>query len=165
MKWRSCSPRAARPATRGAGASSASRRAPPCGDPGRRVLASVAQCCGVSSDADLLEVALTNLLGNSWQLTAQRDEAHIEVGELAIDGERAVSARDDGAGFDLAHAGKLFQPFERLHKAADYPGTGIGLATVRRIVVRLGGRYWAEGAPDKGAAFYYTVPDEAEKTA
>ena len=126
-------------------------------DPGRHVETSIAPGCVVSSDPALLEVVLGNLLDNAWKFTSGRDEGRIEFGVIDAEGERAWFVRDNGAGFDAAYAGKLFQPFQRLHPAREYPGTGIGLATVRRIVARLGGRCWAEGAVDEGATFYFTL--------
>ena len=131
-------------------------------DPGRAVDVRIAPGCKVTSDADLLEVVLANLLGNAWKFTAGRDPAHVEFGELQQEDGRVFYVRDDGAGFDPAHAERLFQPFQRLHPEGEYPGTGIGLATVRRTVTRLGGRCWAEGEPGRGATFFFTVPDPAE---
>jgi len=101
---------------------------------------------------------LENLVGNAWKFTARQDEALIEFGTVPA-GEAGVCCylRDDGAGFDQAYAGKLFAPFERLHSAGEYPGTGVGLASVKQIVERHGGRVWAEGAVDAGATFYFTL--------
>jgi light-regulated signal transduction histidine kinase (bacteriophytochrome) len=107
-----------------------------------------------------MEVALANLLDNAWKFTAERHVAHIEVGEAAAGDQRVFFVRDDGAGFDEAYAHKLFRPFERLHAHHEFPGTGIGLATVGRIVARMGGRCWAEGAVGEGATFFFTLgPD------
>ena len=128
-------------------------------DPARHVRAQIAEGCTAVSDADLIDVVLTNLLGNAWKFTSERDAASIEFGETSVDGERVFYVRDDGAGFEAAYAGQLFQPFQRLHPAEDFPGTGIGLATVRRIAARLGGRCWAEAEPEKGATFYFTLPE------
>ena len=128
-------------------------------DPARHVRAQIAEGCTAVSDVDLVDVVLTNLLGNAWKFTGGREEAHIEFGETSLDGERVFYVRDDGAGFEAAYADKLFQPFQRLHPAEDFPGTGIGLATVRRIVARLGGRCWAEAELEKGATFYFTLPE------
>ena len=126
-------------------------------EPGRRVEASIARDCVVRTDAGLAEALLANLLRNAWKFTSRRHVAHIAFAETRVDGERVFLVRDDGAGFDQARADQLFRPFERLHAASDYPGTGIGLATVRRIVLRLGGRCWAEGAEGAGAAFFFTL--------
>ncbi len=110
-----------------------------------------------SGDRRLLEVALTNLLSNSVKFTARRDRALVEVGAVELDGERAFFVRDNGVGFEMKFAAKLFAPFQRLHKASEFPGTGIGLATVQRVVHRHGGRIWAESEVDRGAVFYFTT--------
>ena len=101
---------------------------------------------------------LENLLDNAWKFTSGRDDASIEFG-TAPSGDAAVCCyvRDNGAGFDPAYADKLFQPFQRLHAARDFPGTGTGLASVRQIVERHGGQVWAEGAVGAGATFYFTL--------
>ena len=108
-------------------------------------------------DGTLLAAAMENLLGNAWKFTSQRLEARIEVGLTSKDGQPAYFVRDNGAGFDMAHASKLFGAFQRLHAAAEFPGTGIGLATVHRIVRRHGGTIWAEGQIDRGATFFFTL--------
>ena len=111
------------------------------------------------ADPTLAEVVLDNLLGNAWKFTAGRGQAHIAVGAEVVEGERVFFVRDDGAGFDPAYRDKLFQPFQRLHGTDEFPGTGIGLATVARVLTRLGGRWWAEGEPGRGAVFFFTLPD------
>lgn len=111
-------------------------------------------------DARLLTVLLENLLGNAWKFTGRRDRGRVEVGTLHQDGERTFFIRDNGAGFDMSYAGKLFGAFQRLHGTADFPGTGIGLASVQRIIHRHGGQVWATGEVDKGATFYFTLPWE-----
>ncbi|MCA1818522.1 MAG: hypothetical protein LC620_00455, partial [Halobacteriales archaeon] len=111
-------------------------------------------------DAMLLQTLLQNLLANAWKFTAGKPAARIEVTRQGEAG--AVCVRDNGAGFDMAYAAKLFRPFERLHTAAEFEGTGIGLATVARIVERHGGRAWAEGRPGHGASFYFTLGPEPE---
>jgi signal transduction histidine kinase len=108
-------------------------------------------------DAPLLRAVLDNLLGNAWKFTSAKPGARISFGATTKDGERVYSIEDDGAGFDMAYAEKLFAPFQRLHTAAEFAGTGIGLATVQRIVHRHGGRIWAEGAVGKGASFKFTL--------
>ena len=110
-----------------------------------------------TADARLMRVALENLLGNAWKFTGKQAEAVIEFGSTQEGGRKVYFIRDNGAGFDMAYADKLFAPFQRLHTMEEYPGTGIGLATVRRIINRHGGRVWAEGQVDKGATFYFSL--------
>ena len=115
---------------------------------------------GVQTPADrvLIRSVLENLVGNAWKFTSRRDDALIEFGTApAEDVGLCCYVRDNGAGFDPAYMDKLFAPFERLHSAGEFPGTGIGLASVRQIVERHGGRAWAEGAVDAGATFYFTL--------
>ena len=118
---------------------------------------------GVRAEADarLLRAALENLLGNAWKFTARREQARIEFGSLRDGGRTTFYVRDNGAGFDMAYAGKLFGAFQRLHTERDFAGTGIGLATVQRIVHRHGGRIWADAQPGQGAAFYFTLRPDA----
>ena len=108
-------------------------------------------------DSHLLRIVLENLLGNAWKFTARRTHAIIEFGAAQTNGKIAFFVRDNGAGFDAAYSDRLFGAFQRLHAAAEYPGTGIGLATVQRIIRRHGGKVWAEGAVDRGATFYFTL--------
>ena len=108
-------------------------------------------------DGRLLEIALTNLLSNSVKFTGTRAQAVIEFGRLDKEGEMAFYVRDNGVGFDTAYAGNLFGAFQRLHKVTEFPGTGIGLATVQRIVRRHGGRVWAESLVNRGATFSFTL--------
>lgn len=114
---------------------------------------------GLQADADpgLMRVVVENLIGNAWKFTAKRQRGRIEFGESEIDGTSALYIRDNGAGFDQSHAGQLFGAFQRLHRPTEFPGTGIGLATVQRIIHRHGGEIWGEGAVDEGAAFYFTM--------
>lgn len=107
-------------------------------------------------DPRLLEVMLSNLFANAWKFTGKHKSALIEFGRTLIDGMPVWFVRDDGAGFDPAYARRLFGPFQRMHRASDFPGNGIGLATVQRIINRHGGRIWAEGQKEKGACFYFT---------
>jgi light-regulated signal transduction histidine kinase (bacteriophytochrome) len=126
-------------------------------DPGRQVTFIIADGLTVRGDATLLQAALENLLGNAWKFTAKRRAATIEFGQTHQNGKTVYVVRDDGAGFDMAYADKLFGPFQRLHQQREFPGTGIGLATVQRIIRRHGGRVWAEGAVEQGATFYITL--------
>ena len=100
---------------------------------------------------------LQKLFANAWKFSAQRDVAHIEFGARQADGDLAYFVRDDGVGFDMKYVDKLFGAFQRLHGIKEFAGTGIGLATVQRIVQRHGGRVWAEGETGKGATFYFTL--------
>ena len=113
----------------------------------------------VLADENMMRQVWSNLLGNALKYSSQRERSIVEVGhQLQSDGSHLFSVRDNGAGFDMAYAGKLFGVFQRLHKASDFPGTGIGLASVRRVLGRHGGRIWAESVPDQGATFYFTLP-------
>jgi signal transduction histidine kinase len=129
--------------------------------PARRVELAVAPGITVDADPGLLRVLLENLLGNAWKYSARVALARIEVGSAARAEGMALFVRDNGAGFDMAYADKLFSPFQRLHAAHEFEGTGIGLATVQRIVARHGGRVWAEAEPGKGATFWFTLPPAA----
>jgi signal transduction histidine kinase len=111
----------------------------------------------VTGDPVLLRAVLQNLLGNAWKFTAHREQAHITVGRQWREGRAVYHVRDNGVGFEMAYANKLFQPFERLHAGEGYEGTGIGLATVRRIVERHSGRVWAEGEQEKGVTISFTL--------
>jgi two-component system NtrC family sensor kinase len=126
-------------------------------EPGRKVRLDVQPDLRLKGDAGLVRILLENLLNNAWKFTKGRDEAHIAFfAETTAEGNPAFTLRDDGAGFDMAYAHKLFGVFQRLHSAAEFPGTGVGLATVSRIVGRHRGRIWAEGRPGEGAAFHFT---------
>jgi PAS domain S-box-containing protein len=126
-------------------------------DPARKVRFSIADGLEATGDPRYLKVVLENLMGNAWKFTARHPEAHIEIGVVERDGRAAYFVRDDGAGFDMAYAGKLFGAFQRLHEGGQFEGTGIGLATVARIIARHGGRLWAEAAVEKGATFYFAL--------
>jgi signal transduction histidine kinase len=113
-------------------------------------------------DSTLLRAVFVNLIGNAVKFTRDRDPAHIQVSARAgEEGHAVVQVADDGAGFDLARAEKLFGAFQRFHTATEFEGTGIGLATVQRIVHRHGGRVWAEAAPGAGATFFLSLPEAA----
>jgi light-regulated signal transduction histidine kinase (bacteriophytochrome) len=110
-----------------------------------------------NGDGRLLRIVLENLLGNAWKFTGNHPRAHIEFGITEHSGTHAYFVRDDGTGFDMAYADKLFGAFQRLHAFHQFEGTGIGLATVQRIIHRHSGRVWAEGAVEQGATFYFTL--------
>jgi light-regulated signal transduction histidine kinase (bacteriophytochrome) len=109
------------------------------------------------TDPHLLRIVLNNLLVNAWKFTAKKPHARIEFGSSGENGSKEYFMRDNGAGFDQAYSSKLFGAFQRLHSATDFPGTGIGLATVQRIIQRQGGRVWADGKVDQGATFHFTL--------
>jgi light-regulated signal transduction histidine kinase (bacteriophytochrome) len=111
-------------------------------------------------DEGLLKIALFNLIDNAWKFSKTRPVAHIEFGRTEADSRSVYFVRDNGVGFDMTHAHKLFGAFQRLHKASEFPGTGIGLAIVQRVVHRHGGRIWAEAEPGQGATFYFTLQEE-----
>ncbi len=125
--------------------------------PERRVKFAIDKELIAKGDAQLLRAMLENLLGNAWKFTGKNPNAKIEFGIDRSNGKNAYFIRDNGAGFDMTYADKLFGAFQRLHEAKDFPGTGIGLATVQRIIHRHGGDIWAVGAVNKGATFYFTL--------
>lgn len=112
----------------------------------------------VVADPNLLRIVLLNLLSNAWKFSSKRQESRIEFGRALTKTGPAFVVRDNGAGFDSHYATKLFRPFQRLHTQDEFPGRGIGLATVQRIIHRHGGHLWAESMPDQGASFYFTLP-------
>jgi PAS domain S-box-containing protein len=127
-------------------------------EPDRRVRFTIQDGVWVIADRSLIRSVVQNLVENAWKFTARRDAATIEFATTTVDDAGICCyVRDNGAGFDPAQAGQLFQPFQRLHAASEFPGTGIGLASVQRIVERHGGRTWAEGVVDRGATFYFTL--------
>lgn len=126
-------------------------------NPDRQVEIVVQNRCQVNADPGLVQIALQNLLRNAWKFTSLRKPAKIEFGCTKRDGKTTFYVRDNGAGFDQSFADRLFKPFQRLHAVSEFPGTGIGLATVERIIRRHGGKVWAEGEVDKGATFYFTL--------
>ncbi len=125
--------------------------------PGRQVEFVIAPGPVVNADATLLRVVLENLLGNAWKFTGKQAQARIEFGVTQQEGHTVYIVRDNGVGFDMAYADKLFGAFQQLHRATEFAGTGIGLATVQRIIHRHGGHVWAEGAVNQGATFYFTL--------
>jgi signal transduction histidine kinase len=131
--------------------------------PGRRVEFIIEPGLHIHGDPAMLRALLANLLGNAWKFTGKVPQARIEFGALSREGgDRVFFVRDNGAGFEVGYVHKLFGPFQRLHSTREFPGSGIGLATVQRIVARHGGKVWAEGAPDQGAIFYFTLEDQGE---
>jgi two-component system sensor histidine kinase/response regulator len=126
-------------------------------NPEREVTVKIAPDLGVSGDARLMRILLGNLINNAWKFTGPKPDATIEVGCERVEGEDRQFVRDNGVGFDMLYSHKLFGAFQRLHSQSDFPGMGIGLATVRRIVNRHGGKCWAEGAVGEGATFYFVV--------
>lgn len=129
--------------------------------PDRRINVRVGRLTPSLGDPVLLRQVWVNLISNALKYTRRRDAAEIEIGETNIEGHRTFFIRDNGVGFDMRYAGKLFGVFQRLHRVEDYEGTGVGLATVQRIVQRHGGRVWAEAIPDQGATFYFDLGGEA----
>ncbi len=126
-------------------------------EPERRVEVKVRPGVSMEGDGQLLRIALENLLQNAWKFTAKTPAARIEFGQTSVGGEPTYFIRDNGAGFDMTYVERLFGPFQRLHLASEFPGTGIGLATVQRIIHRHGGRVWAEGMLGQGATFHFTI--------
>jgi PAS domain S-box-containing protein len=133
--------------------------------PGRRTEFHIQEGLEAHADSNLMRIALENLLENAWKFTSKRESARIEFGQTNNNGSRVYFVRDDGAGFDSARAGRLFGAFQRFHDKNEFPGTGVGLATVQRIIQRHGGRIWAESVPGKGATFYFTLLDASERGA
>ena len=129
-------------------------------EPGRQVEVSIESDIRAAGDSGMLRLVLENLLGNAWKFTRGRERARIEFGSERSGDEQRFYVRDNGAGFDMTYADKLFTPFQRLHGPDEFEGTGIGLATVQRIIHRHGGRIWAEGRPGEGASFYFTLADD-----
>jgi light-regulated signal transduction histidine kinase (bacteriophytochrome) len=125
--------------------------------PKRDVQLEVAPGLEVNADPRLLRIALENLLSNAWKYTARTSHASVSVGVQAGENGPVYFVRDNGVGFDIKYADKLFVPFQRLHPESEFPGSGIGLVTVQRIIARHGGRVWADAKPDEGATFYFTL--------
>jgi two-component system sensor histidine kinase/response regulator len=126
-------------------------------DPERRVDIAIGEGLTAFGDPRLLRILLTNLVSNAWKFTSKEAAARVEIGAEIVDGDTRLFVRDNGVGFDMIYAHKLFGAFQRLHSQSEFPGVGIGLATVRRIVNRHGGRAWAEGAVGEGATFYFVL--------
>jgi light-regulated signal transduction histidine kinase (bacteriophytochrome) len=131
------------------------------GDPQRAVQVRIMPGLAAEADHGLAQIVLANLLGNAWKFTVKRKSPAIAFGQAEHDGERMYFVRDNGAGFDMQHAAKLFEPFQRLHGDREFDGTGIGLALVQRIVGRHGGRVVAESAVDVGTTIWFTLAEPA----
>jgi len=131
------------------------------GSPGWAGAVEIAEGLTACGDARLLTIALENLVGNALKFTARHSNPQLTIGQVQKDGHSVFYVRDNGAGFDMTHASRLFAPFQRLHAASEYEGTGVGLATVHRIITRHGGRIWAEAGVDRGATFFFTLEERA----
>jgi light-regulated signal transduction histidine kinase (bacteriophytochrome) len=130
--------------------------------PQHRIEVTVTPGLSVQADPHLTRVVLEKLLDNAWKFTRKRSPAHVVVGRETSGGRPTLFVADDGVGFDMAHARRLFSPFQRLHKASEFEGTGIGLAIAHRILARNGGRIWVDSAVDKGAKFRFSFEAESE---
>jgi len=128
-------------------------------DPSRDVIFALADSLETRADPVLMRVALSNLLGNAWKYTGRQPQALISFGKEQREHCDVYCVRDNGAGFDMAYASKLFAPFQRLHSAREFPGSGVGLACVARVIHKHGGRIWADAKTGEGAAFFFTIPD------
>ncbi len=126
-------------------------------EPGRIVKFTIEEDVRVEGDSNLLKIVMENLFSNAWKFTSKKKNAKIEFGILQKEGKTVYYIKDNGVGFDMRYADKLFSPFQRLHRKEDYPGTGIGLATVKRIILKHGGNIWAESEIEKGTTFYFTI--------
>jgi light-regulated signal transduction histidine kinase (bacteriophytochrome) len=126
-------------------------------NPERHVEVLVGNCPPAEGDTRLLQIALDNLLQNAWKYSSIREQSRIEFGCQKRRSGLIYFVRDNGAGFDSRHTDRLFKPFQRLHSSSEFPGTGVGLATVQRIIQRHGGDIWAEAKVDEGATFYFTI--------
>jgi DNA-binding response OmpR family regulator len=131
--------------------------------PGRAVTLEVDEGMTAVGDGSLIRIVLENLLGNAWKFSSKMEQAHVHVGLAPGEPGRPFFVSDNGAGFDMRYADKLFHPFQRLHTMTEFPGTGIGLATVQKVIERSGGRVWAESVLGKGATFYFTLPRAPER--
>jgi signal transduction histidine kinase len=133
-------------------------------DPERRVQVSISDGLTVAADPPLLDIAMHNLIGNAWKYTRKSTQPRIEIGETEHNGRHCFYIRDNGTGFDMAYRERLFTPFQRLHSDEDFEGSGVGLATVMRIMQRHGGTVWAESSPGNGAVFYFTLTDNPDRS-
>jgi len=127
-------------------------------EPEREVEFSIQKGMVAKADKRLITIVLTNLINNAWKYTVKKEHAFIEFGKKILNGEEVFFIKDNGAGFDMQFADKLFRPFQRLHSSKEFQGTGVGLATVKRVINKHGGKVWGEGASGCGAVFYFTLP-------
>jgi PAS domain S-box-containing protein len=125
--------------------------------PANNIEVTIAENIETRGDTRLMSIAISNLIGNAWKYSSKTPDAKIEFGEIKKDGKKVYYIRDNGAGFDMKFAAKIFEPFKRLHSDREFPGTGIGLAIVKRVIEKHGGKIWVESEPGKGAAFYFTL--------
>jgi light-regulated signal transduction histidine kinase (bacteriophytochrome) len=128
-------------------------------DSDRKVNVKISEDVRIRCDPRLIKLVLQNLLDNAWKFTSKLPEADIEFGSQEQDGETIIFVKDNGAGFNMEYSDKLFVPFQRLHETEEFEGSGIGLATVQRIINRHGGKVWAESTSNEGSTFYFTIPD------
>lgn len=131
----------------------------------RDVVFAIADNLWIQGDPVLMRVALANLLGNAWKYTSHREQAFISFGCEQRECQTAFCVRDNGAGFDMQYASKLFAPFQRLHSLREFPGSGVGLACVARVIHKHGGRIWADARTGEGAAFFFTIPEKSSRDA
>jgi light-regulated signal transduction histidine kinase (bacteriophytochrome) len=132
-------------------------------EPQRSIETLIAQDIHGRADARLVNIVLSNLIGNAWKYSSKIPHAVIEFGTVEISGEKTYFIKDNGAGFDMTHAKRLFTPFQRLHSENEFPGTGIGLAIVSKVIQRHGGRIWPESEVGKGASFHFTLSVDKRK--
>jgi light-regulated signal transduction histidine kinase (bacteriophytochrome) len=133
-------------------------------EPQRKVAIEIARTLPAFADNRLMTIALSNIIGNAWKYSSKNQDARIEVGILSAKNGNTFFVRDNGAGFDMRFVEKIFQPFQRLHSESQFPGTGIGLAIVQKIIHRHGGKIWAESEIGKGATFYFTLDSSGQVT-
>lgn len=131
-------------------------------EPDRKVDISIHQGMNIHGDPKLLDIAMTNLIGNAWKFSSQKEHTNIEVGMEKNEDTPIFFVRDNGVGFDMEQSRELFGSFKRLHPESKFPGTGVGLSIIKRVIENHGGRIWAVGEPDVGATFYFTLPTQAD---
>ena len=129
-------------------------------EPDRKVTVDIEADMQLNADKQLLRIVMDNLLRNAWKYTGRQAEAIVTIGSKSEDGSRIFYVQDNGVGFDMSYAGKLFGAFQRMHNNSEFRGSGIGLATVQRIINHHSGKVWAEAEPGKGACFYFSIPEK-----